>query len=112
MAAPADDLLAMAEEHGWPRETVEEALANGVQPKTLSYAMRLGLDADKARQLVGIDPLPAGWAKLHLDWMETPNETGVRARPGPNGLTLEAINVGSYGEVPDRWMYDNDTPRG
>jgi hypothetical protein len=38
----------------------------------------------------------------------------VRARPGPDGLglTLEAINVGSYGEVPDKWVYDNDTPRG
>jgi hypothetical protein len=44
--------------------------------------------------------------------MDTPCETGVRARPGRDGLTLERINIGSYGEVPDRWPYDNDTPRG
>jgi hypothetical protein len=73
--------------------------------------MQYGLTGEKARLLVGVEPLPEGWAQLHLDWLETPNER-VRARPGEHGLTLEAINVGSYGVVPDRWMYDNDTPRG
>lgn len=106
------ELAALADEHGWSQELVEGALANGVTERTLSHAMRAGLSGDKARQLVGIEPLPSGWAALHLDWMDTPNETGVRARPGEHGLTLEAINVGSYGVVPDRWMYDNDTPRG
>jgi hypothetical protein len=106
------ELLTLAAEHGWSRELVEGALANGVEERTLRHAMAAGLAGDKARQLVGLDPLPAGWAQLHLDWMDTPNETGIRARPGPNGLTLDAINIGSYGEVPDHWMYDNDTPRG
>ncbi|MFN0146009.1 MAG: hypothetical protein ACKVT1_05830 [Dehalococcoidia bacterium] len=110
--ALSPELDALGREHGWPVELIEGALANGVKERTLKHAMRAGLSGEKARQLVGVEPLPAGWATLHLDWMDTPNETGVRARPGPNGLTLEAINVGSYGVVPDRWMYDNDTPRG
>lgn len=110
--APSAELTALAREHGWPDDLVEGALANGVMERTLFHALRAGLDPAKARQLTGMDPIPPGWAQLHLDWMETPNETGIRAKPGPNGLTLDAINVGSYGVVPDRWMYDNDTPRG
>src|SRR5690348_10232391 len=46
-------------------------------------------------------------------WMEdTPTEWGIRARPGPRGLRLADINIGSYGEVPDVWPYDTEMPRG
>jgi hypothetical protein len=106
------ELRTLGGEHGWPLDLLEGALANGIGERTLVHAMKSGLSGEKARQLVGVEPLPHGWAKLHLDWMDTPNETGMRARPGPHGLTLDAINIGSYGVVPDRWMYDNDTPRG
>ena len=105
------ELAALAREHSWPDDLIDAALANGVAERTLRHAMEAGLTPEKARKLVGVEALPAGWAKLHLDWMEIPNER-VRARPGPDGLTLERINVGQYGVIPDRWMYDNDTPRG
>jgi hypothetical protein len=112
MPGASAELMNLAEANGWPAGMVDAALADGVEERTLVHALKAGMPADKARLALGLDGLPAGWAKLHLDWMDTPNETGIRARPGPNGLTLDAINVGSYGEVPDRWMYDNDTPRG
>ena len=42
----------------------------------------------------------------------TPAETGLKATPGPDGLRLRDINIGSYGIVPDEWSLPNDAPRG
>jgi hypothetical protein len=36
----------------------------------------------------------------------------MRPKIGPDGLTLAAIDTGSYGDAPDRWPYENDAPRG
>ena len=44
--------------------------------------------------------------------MDIPTEWNTRARPGKKGLTLEAINIGKYGDVPDRWEYQSEMPRG
>jgi hypothetical protein len=44
--------------------------------------------------------------------MYTPTEWGTRAKPTKKGLTLEAINIGKYGEVPDRWENQTEMPRG
>jgi hypothetical protein len=46
-----------------------------------------------------------------FNWMDAEVER-VRAVPGEHGLTLEAINIGRYGVVPDHWPYLDDTPRG
>ena len=35
-----------------------------------------------------------------LGWMELNSEWGVKATPGKRGLTLDDINVGSYGVIP------------
>ena len=43
-----------------------------------------------------------------FDWMNADVER-VRAVPGEHGLTLKAINIGRYGEVPDRWPFTDDT---
>lgn len=46
-----------------------------------------------------------------FDWMDVDVER-VKAVPGEDGLTLERINIGRYGVVPDHWPYVDDTPRG
>ncbi|MEC8822044.1 MAG: hypothetical protein VYA08_14205 [Pseudomonadota bacterium] len=46
------------------------------------------------------------------DWRGLTNEWGVRVIPGPHGLRLGDINVGSYGEVPDYWQDQTRRPRG
>ena len=45
-------------------------------------------------------------------WMRVPTQRGMRPAVGPEGLRLEDVDVGSYGDVPDVWPYRNDTPRG
>jgi hypothetical protein len=49
---------------------------------------------------------------LDLRWMEAGTEWGVRAKAGRNGLTLEDINVGSYGEIPELATTRTLRPRG
>jgi hypothetical protein len=46
-----------------------------------------------------------------LDWLNADVEH-VKVLPGPDGLTLERIMVGRYGEVPDHWPHLTDFPRG
>ena len=36
----------------------------------------------------------------------------MKAVPGEHGLGTPEINIGTYGQVPDRWPYENDTPLG
>ena len=48
----------------------------------------------------------------NLEWMQQTLEWGTRALPGKHGLTLRAINVGLYGEVPDKSTIMNRMPRG
>ena len=50
--------------------------------------------------------------ELDLSWMQVPTEWDTRAKPTKHGLTLEAINIGKYGDVPDVWAYQTEMPRG
>ena len=38
--------------------------------------------------------------ELDLSWLEPGTEWGVRATAGRRGLTLDEINIGSYGDAP------------
>ncbi len=50
--------------------------------------------------------------ELDLKWLEADTEKGVAARPGKHGLTVEEIQVGSYGDLPDETSNYNARPRG
>ena len=47
-----------------------------------------------------------------LDWMKRTYQWGVKADLTESGLTLGALNVGIYGEIPDRWDDQSRMPRG
>jgi hypothetical protein len=51
-------------------------------------------------------------ASSDLSWLSHGTEWGVRARPGKRGLTLEEINIGGYGEMPDSVSGRSYLPRG
>jgi hypothetical protein len=50
--------------------------------------------------------------KRSFDWMKNTHQWGTRARPTKGGLTIAAINVGHYGEIPDEWHDESRMPRG
>jgi hypothetical protein len=114
------DLAAKAEEKGWPLELLQQALDQGGQPADLMRFMEMGVSPEQARAFLAgprafrrRDSSPPGQAPtLDLSWMNVPTEWGVRARPDKRGLTLDAINVGSYGEVPEVWEHQTEMPRG
>ncbi len=47
-----------------------------------------------------------------LEWMQRTHQWGTRVRPGKGGVTLGSLNVGLYGEIPDRWDELTRMPRG
>jgi len=68
----------------------------------------MAIDIDTLEKLRAEPDIP----KLDLSWLNLDNVWGVRARPGKRGLTLDEIEIGPYGDVPEH--SDNVTlrPRG
>lgn len=105
------DLWAKAEAKRWPMVLIREALARGVSASQLHQALDSGLTASQARGMLSSGAKAAAPAPS-LKWTQVDTERGVRARPGKHGLTIDAINVGSYGIVPEEWHNQTMTPRG
>ena len=47
-----------------------------------------------------------------FSWMQRSRQWGTRAPLGPGGLTIDGINIGVYGEIPDVWGTPSRMPRG
>jgi hypothetical protein len=109
------DLAQRAQQAGWPEDLVVTLLQRGAMPADLVRYMSMGVTADQVRQFIAQQesgqagpPAP----QLDLAWMKVPTEWGTRAKPTKKGLTIEAINIGKYGEVPDLWEHQTEMPRG
>jgi hypothetical protein len=109
------DVLELAKRAAWPEELVRTLIERGAQPADLTRYMSMGVTADQVREFMAQQDAagvgPAG-PQLDLAWMRVPTEWGTRAKPTKHGLTIDAINIGKYGEVPDRWEYESEMPRG
>jgi hypothetical protein len=106
---PSDEIKAKAETAGWPIELVQQALSMGAAEADLIRYMDMGVTAEQAAQFM------AGGGQqqqLDLSWMQVPTEWNTRAKPTKHGLTLQAINIGKYGDIPDTWPYQTEMPRG
>ena len=51
-------------------------------------------------------------APMTFAWMNKSKQWGTRVKPNKKGLTLGALNVGVYGDVPDHWEDQTRMPRG
>ncbi|HLZ72918.1 MAG TPA: hypothetical protein VKV26_23690 [Dehalococcoidia bacterium] len=60
----------------------------------------------------GVMEQAAGAISADLRWLAAPTEWGVRAPVGSHGLTLDAINIGSYGVIPAHSAHATQRPRG
>jgi hypothetical protein len=67
---------------------------------------------DESSPNTGVFQQLAGGAPMDLSWMDPGTEWGVRPKIGKHGLTLDAINVGSYGEIPAVSAHATQRPRG
>ena len=87
----------MAENQKRPRRTAQKP--PDVEPRDL-HRRAIVVDADEEV------------SEGAFEWMPRTLEWGVRVKPGPKGLTVDSLNVGIYGEVPDRWDDQSRMPRG
>lgn len=103
------EIRAKAEASAWPIELVQTAVNMGAAEADLMRFMDMGVTAEQAEAFM---TQGAQRPQLDLSWMNVPTEWNTRARPTKHGLTLDAINIGKYGEVPDVWEYQTEMPRG
>ncbi|MCH7697318.1 MAG: hypothetical protein IH865_00060 [Chloroflexi bacterium] len=109
-----EELVETAKAAAWPEDLVMELLSQGAEPSDLMRYMTSGVTAEQVRQFMASQggDQGGGGMELTLAWMNVPTEWGIRAKPTKHGLTIDAINVGKYGEVPDVWKYNTEMPRG
>ncbi|MDP9235794.1 MAG: hypothetical protein M3P30_00095 [Chloroflexota bacterium] len=110
-AEPSAELVAKAEQVRWPMDLITTALAAGAGEADLMRFMDMGITPEQAREFMA-QGRGGGQQQVDLSWMHVPTEWNTRARPTKHGLTLEAINIGRYGEIPDVWPYHTEMPRG
>jgi hypothetical protein len=98
---------------GWTDDLVAKIEASALKDRTVANIAYMKLPADRVAEFVDkVNENPERMSQITFNFIRTRSERGVRATPGPDGLTLDRINIGSYGQVPDMWPYENDAPRG
>ena len=98
---------------GWSDELIARFQASPLADDTVANMTLLNLDGERAARFMDlVDKNPEQMRNLTFRFIRTRSEKGVRARPGTNGLGTPEINIGRYGQAPDRWPYENDTPLG
>ncbi len=105
-----DDLRRKALAKDWPLVTIVRALQGGVKEELLHQALDAGMTPLQAREMLlgGRGEGPT----VSMAWAKVDTERGIRAKVGKKGLTIDAINVGSYADVPDVWPDQTMRPRG
>jgi len=105
------DLLEKALAKGWTEELVRRGLQGGFMVEQVHQALDTGMTPEQAEEFL---PQEGGKLEFKLDmgWTKGTSEWGIRAKPTKKGLTLSAINIGTYGDIPDVWDNQTEMPRG
>ncbi len=99
-------------EEGWPQDLVEKFESSDFTDRQVRSLLALHLSGERAGRFLEAATSNPMISKLDLGWAMPTTELGMRAKPGEHGLGMVEINIGTYGHVPDRWPYQNDTPLG
>lgn len=104
---------ARAQMLGWPEDLITRLESSAVKDATVANLTYMKLPPERVEGFLNlVDQNPDRMSAVSFNFIRTRSERGVRAEPGPEGLTLDRINIGTYGVVPDTWPYENDAPRG
>lgn len=103
-----------SQEAGWDTAFIERMENSPLNDNQVRNILALRLEQGRVdRYLTLIEENPDKPAlRMQMNWARPTTELGIRAKPGPNGLGMPEINIGTYGHVPDHWPYENDTPLG
>lgn len=101
-------------EASWSKEFVERIESSPLNDGQVRSLLALNMSEERAAKYLSIienNPDQPAF-RMNMNWARPTTELGIRAKPGPNGLGMPEINIGTYGHVPDHWPYENDTPLG
>ena len=103
-----------AKKAGWSAELIERIEGSAATDKQVENLARGELSEAKVNGWLDfLEEHPDNpFSKAPFNIFNSPAEIGIKATPGPDGLRLRDINIGSYGIVPDNWDLPNDAPRG
>ena len=114
MAQISPALKMRAQVRGWSAELIERAEASVASAKQIENLLNISVETERVSKwldFVENDP-DHPFAKAQFIMFQDGGETGLKPTPEEDGMTLAAVDIGSYGEVPDMWKYRNDLPRG
>lgn len=98
---------------GWPEDLITRLEESVLKDRTVANLAYMKLPSERVEGFLKIvNENPDRMGGITFNFIRTRSERGVKAEVGPDGMTLDRINIGSYGQVPDVWPYDNDAPRG
>jgi hypothetical protein len=104
---------ARAAQLGWSDELITRLESSPIKDSTINNIALMKLPEERVGNFVTmVESDPERYGSLGLRFMQAKAERGIRAVPGEHGLGTPEINIGTYGQVPDRWPYENDTPLG
>ncbi len=103
-----------AREATWSNDFVDRLNGSVLTDDVVRNLLALNITEERAaRYLTLVESNPEVPAlRMGFRWARPSTELGIRAKPGVNGLGMPEINISTYGHVPDRWPYENDTPLG
>ncbi len=97
----------------WGDELVARLEASPLREVTVANLAAMKMPRERVEGfLTKVEANPERMSGLTFNFIRTRAEKGLRAVPGEHGLGTPDINIGTYGQVPDRWPYENDTPLG
>ena len=104
---------ARASQLGWDTDLIARIEASPIKERAAANMAMMKLPAERIASFLDmVDKNPDRMGNLTFNFMRTHSERGLRAEPGEHGLGTPEINIGTYGQVPDHWPYENDTPLG
>ena len=105
---------ARAKRAGWSDELIERIESSAATDQQIENLARGELPEPRINGWLDfLENNPDNpFASAPFNIFTSPAEIGVKATPGPDGLRLRDVNIGSYGVVPDEWNLPNDAPRG
>ena len=101
-----------AQQAGWSPELIERLDKSKLTDLAVANIAIMKIEPERVERFVELADRNPAAAGMTFNFIRTRSEKGLRAVPGPNGLGTPEINIGTYGQVPDLWPYENDTPLG
>jgi hypothetical protein len=101
-----------AREAEWTDELVQRVVASSLRDRQVRALLALRLNEQRMNAYMDAGDRNEQVFHMKMDWAMPTTQLGMRAKPGPDGLGMQQINIGTYAHVPDYWPYENDTPLG